>query len=575
MNRTSSSRRRNLLYGAACLLLVAAYVGHSLTVNYVIDDSFITFRYVNNFIHGNGPVYNPGERVEGYTHFLWVALLAGGQRLLPAVDLFPIARALGILFGALAIVLVCRFSSVVYAGPTGWGLLAGAFLATHAGLAAWGGAGLDTTIFAFLITAGAFAYVRYLKLNSGFPASPLVFALAAMVRPDALLFFGITSLFALLYECRTKGVTTGIKRMLVWSAAFLSLWAPYFVWRYEYYGYLFPNVYYAKVGTGTDQYLRGLRYVLDYAGTYGGILLAPLLLFLLFVPRRAAWRDYLFVLVGAYGLYIVYVGGDGLGFSRFVVHIVPLLYLLVQDSLVELHTWLSNRFTFRRVVWAVVTIPAIVLVLVLNTRQASLTLLFPEQHRWYEPQSQLSFPGLGRDHSYVWFDNYFVDRLRIAAEWLEVNAPRNSVVAATPAGSIAYYMHLPVIDMLGLNDEHIAHVNVANTGRGRAGHEKGDGRYVLSRRPEFILLGNVAVLPQPLTEAEMAGRLVLKSEHEIWNDPGFHRDYELVSVHLADRGVFRYFTFYKRRDVFLPTVPDARTYTSNAGSKSWMRLDFH
>ncbi len=564
-----------MLYGVACLLLAGVYVVHSLTVNYVIDDAFITFRYVYNFVHGNGPVYNPGERVEGYTHFLWVALLAAGQRLLPGVELFSIARALGILFGALTIVLVCRFSSIVYGGMTGWGLLSGAFLAMHAGLAAWGGTGLDTSIFAFLITAGAFAYVRYLKLGSGFLFAPVLFALAAMVRPDALLFFGITSLAALLHEWRTNGMTTAIRRMLIWSAAFLSLWAPYFVWRYEYYGYLFPNVYYAKVGSGAAQYLRGLRYVWDYALTYGGILLAPLLLFLLIVPKRAAWRDYLFLMVGAYGLYIVYVGGDGLGFFRFVVHVVPLLYLLIQDSLVELHAWLSKRFPLRRAVWAA-TIPVIVAILAMNTTQAALTLIFPAQHRWYERQSQLSFPGLGTDHSYVWFDNYFVERLRIAAQWLEANAPRGSVVAATPAGSIAYYMHLPVIDMLGLNDEHIAHVNVRNTGRGRAGHEKGDGRYVLARRPEFILLGNVAVLPRPLTDADMARRLVLKSEHEIWNDPGFHRDYELVSVRLADRGVFQYFTFYKRRGASLRGVTDARSsYTRNAGTESRMRLDLH
>ena len=344
--------------------------------------------------------------------------------------------------------------------------MAGAFLAVHSGLAAWGATGLDTSIFAFLIAAGAFAYVRYLKLGSGFFFAPLLFALAAMVRPDALLFFGITSVAALLHEWRSKGLPTSVKRMLAWSAAFLAVWAPYFVWRFEYYGYLLPNVYYAKVGSGTAQYVRGLRYVWDYAGTYGGIVLAPLLLFLFLVPKRAAWRDYLFALVGAYGLYIIYVGGDGLGFSRFVVHIVPLLYLLIQDSLVELYAWSSTRFPLRRSMAAAVTCVATLVVLVANTRQATFPLLFPAHERWYERQSQLFFPGLGSDHSYVWYDNYFVERLRIAAEWLEANAPRNSLVAATPAGSIAYYMRLPVIDMLGLNDEHIAHVNVKNTGSG-------------------------------------------------------------------------------------------------------------
>ena len=109
----------------------------------------------------------------------------------------------------------------------------------------------------------------------------------------------------------------------------------------------------------------------------------------------------------------------------------------------------------------------------------------------------------------------------------------------------------------------------------RAGHEKGDGRYVLSRRPEFILLGNVAVLPRPLTEGDMVQKLVLKSEHEIWNDPGFHRDYELVSVRLSDRGIFQYFTFAKRRDVSLRGIADTRSFTSYNGAENRMRLVSH
>jgi hypothetical protein len=186
-----------------------------------------------------------------------------------------------------------------------------------------------------------------------------------------------------------------------------------------------------------------------------------------------------------------------------------------------------------------------VLAIVLLARPALGPLLFPDLHRWREPQSGLSFPGRGTDHRYYWFDNYFVDRLAAAAHWLRANAPPTAVVAATPAGSIAYYMDQRVIDMLGLTDATIAHTPT-RFGTGRAGHEKGNGAYVLSRRPDYILLGNVAVLPAPIAEAEMPRKLVQRSEHEIWEDPAFHRDYRRVSVQLNESGVFRYFTFYQR-----------------------------
>jgi hypothetical protein len=103
--------------------------------------------------------------------------------------------------------------------------------------------------------------------------------------------------------------------------------------------------------------------------------------------------------------------------------------------------------------------------------------------------------------------------------------------------------------MLGLTDRHIARTSFepGEWRYGRSGHEKGDGAYVLGRNPDYVLLGNVAVLPVPLDDEEMAGKLTYRSEHEIWADPDFHARYERVTVRLAERGPFQYFTYYQRR----------------------------
>ncbi len=44
---------------------------------FLTDDAFISFRYVSNSLAGHGYVWNapPFRPVEGYTSFLWVALL--------------------------------------------------------------------------------------------------------------------------------------------------------------------------------------------------------------------------------------------------------------------------------------------------------------------------------------------------------------------------------------------------------------------------------------------------------------------------------------------------------------------
>ena len=46
-----------------------------INVAWVAEDAFITFRAVDNFLKGYGPVWNVGERVQVYTHPLWYALL--------------------------------------------------------------------------------------------------------------------------------------------------------------------------------------------------------------------------------------------------------------------------------------------------------------------------------------------------------------------------------------------------------------------------------------------------------------------------------------------------------------------
>ncbi len=68
---------------------------------WICDDAFITFRYVDNFISGYGLVYNTGERVQGFTHPLWLFLLSFGGIL--RFDLFYWAIFLGLLFNGLTV----------------------------------------------------------------------------------------------------------------------------------------------------------------------------------------------------------------------------------------------------------------------------------------------------------------------------------------------------------------------------------------------------------------------------------------------------------------------------------------
>ncbi|MDB4977741.1 MAG: hypothetical protein JWN48_6082, partial [Myxococcaceae bacterium] len=43
---------------------------------WVTEDAYITLRTVDNWVHGFGLRWNTDERVQGYTHPLWMLLLS-------------------------------------------------------------------------------------------------------------------------------------------------------------------------------------------------------------------------------------------------------------------------------------------------------------------------------------------------------------------------------------------------------------------------------------------------------------------------------------------------------------------
>lgn len=564
MEQTMDSRRRHHLLLLAGIGLAGLYILYALIVNYSADDGYIAFQYVKNLVNGYGPVYNPGERVEGYNNFLWIISLAGLKLLLPQAEIPAIARTLGILSGALTIVGVVWFSRDLHPERPVLSLLAGAFLALHSGFIAWSTAGLETTQFAFFLFLAAWAYLHYLSTGKHFWLVPVLFVVLSLTRTDGLLFFGLTLAHFALWGLRRLDLAALVKRLAAWVLIFGVLYGVYFAWRYSYYGYLLPNVFYAKIGGGMLQYLRGARYLWHYAGSYGlWVFLLPLAVLLR--RKRETWIDYVALLVAVYCVYIVYAGGDGLAFFRFLVYIAPLIYLLVQEGIAALADIFARRAAFQSRLAGLALAGLASVSLLATTRQTGLPLVRPDSHRWTDPQTNLVFPGLDGNNPYNWYDNYFVDRLAVAARWLDTYAPENALVASTPAGSIAYHMRQPVIDMLGLNDLHIARAPAENIGSGRAGHERGDGQYVLQRNPEFILMGNVAVYPQPLDEQGVARVLTLKSEHQIWNSEQFHERYTLVCAQVNDHGVLQYFSFYMRKDVTLSEP--ARKYLVNCSTQ--------
>ena len=66
-----------VLFRRVALLLCLVFLAVLLRTAWLGDDAFITFRTVMNATHGHGLTFNIGERVQSYTHPLWLLLLTG------------------------------------------------------------------------------------------------------------------------------------------------------------------------------------------------------------------------------------------------------------------------------------------------------------------------------------------------------------------------------------------------------------------------------------------------------------------------------------------------------------------
>ena len=104
-------------FRVSALVLILTLFAFGVYQNYFLgDDCFISFRYARHLVAGEGLVWNPGERVEGYTNFLWVLLMAGS--LLAGIPPETSSVAIGVTSGAGLLAVILRFSARQWGWPT-------------------------------------------------------------------------------------------------------------------------------------------------------------------------------------------------------------------------------------------------------------------------------------------------------------------------------------------------------------------------------------------------------------------------------------------------------------------------
>jgi len=433
-------------------------------LQYTVDDSLISYRFARNWAEGFGPVYNPGERVEGYTCFGWVALLAAAHRV--GLDMESTSKAMGIAAGVVCILAAAALSRRLLDGRSTY-LVAPLVLALSPLFAAWACSGMETALFAALIACSAWAMAVDESRQTVVPIAAVVLGTATFVRPDGMLLAAVA--LAAIAVGRDK--RAGRRAPLRWAATYAAIVAPYMIWRAAYYGSLVPNTYLAKTGRGPERLVSGAWCCANFA-EYSGLALAALCVIGLWTPapRMTAWR-FVRMALGAFGAYVIWTGGDILHI-RFFVHVMGLLAVCAAVGFDRVAyfdaTARAGPFSTRGS-----RVPRIAMCCALGIAWAATAVV--QDFRALHARDQYGAAYVVNNARNVTLANIPLGK------WLAAHAPTDATAAVWDIGGVGYYSNLRIIDLYGLTDSTLARMIHCHASDARK------VAYVESRRPDYIV----------------------------------------------------------------------------------------
>jgi hypothetical protein len=541
------ARARHLLLAAAAIVLVL----HSLAYDFVTDDAYISFVYARNFAEHGELSFNLGDPVEGYTSFLWTVLL--GALMIPGIPPELSSRVLGTACAIVTLLLVARMTERALSHRTPWAAVPALLLASSSGFACWSSGGLETQLFTMLVAAALDAVTEAVdpaQRGRALRRAAVVLALASMTRPEGPLVAAVLGAAWIVHRVLVHVRAPGLRDELAAAALFLALWLPWFLWRWWYYGWPFPNTYYVKAAgdwadartpaprLASQMIDNGLYYVWSWLVQTRLLYALPLALVGLAAIRPRTPRGVLAIACGllalAYVPYAISVGGDFMGLHRFIMPLFPAAAVAVVLGL--------ERLT------ALVPARPLALGPLRTTRRALASGLAGAALAGAFASTQLELtrsslasraPDRGIDTP-AFLIVYTEDRAKIGRAMAPCFRDDDfSIVGG--AGAQPYFARMRAIDVFGLVSARIAHEEPRV--RARAGHTKwGSDRLLAEHDPTFVFSCYDLRRDDRPPPLPCAG---------FW----LGRGYELVTMHvpgLEERGTYYTFLAKKARDFRCP-----------------------
>ena len=310
------------------ILLCAALVAVGIVLirtAWVCDDAYITFRTIDNCLHGFGLRWNVAERVQSFTHPLWLILLT------PFVALtgepYYTSLAVSILLTLATVALLCgRVAATPFAA-----LLAVCMILASRAFVEYSSSGLENPLSHLLLIVFCYVYLTKPLDRRWVTWLCFIASLLLLNRLDLAVLILPALVQALLVASR--------ERVFVFAA---SAFAPFVAWELfsiVYYGVPFPNATYANLNTGTpaaELAMQGFLYLVESAGSDPVTLMVIVAACIAGATSRG--RDRLVTVGLALSLvYVVRVGGDFMS-GRFLT--AP---FIVAVALLAASSWRMSR----------------------------------------------------------------------------------------------------------------------------------------------------------------------------------------------------------------------------------------
>ena len=467
------------------------------------EDAFITFRYVENFLHGNGLVFNKSERVEVISNILWALLLAFLSKL--GFPLLLTSAIAGLSFGILTIWIVWFFTVQYFRRRSYFQFISALLLATHTSFINACTLGLETAFYTFLITIGTISSILESRKEKAFPYSAIIFSIASITRPEAPLLF-VAILLTMIFKdlINHKISKTTITSLLTFS----FIYSFFIVFRIYYYSDILPNTVYARAST-YPLFGRVLTLFLDYiVNTKSYFIFFPaLFLFFRTQPKKTLYQSIVVITVS---VILLFFSTNGLHFVRYLCPMLPLCFILVQEGIFEISIIIQRSVNVKHYkhLFIIILLSFIVLI---NFLGHTIKLSFGDNIK-YNPmrlslKSILSDTSIIRKKVHIWCNlDYDLPQnfQALFGDWIRRNIPKNSIIMYDQMGQTPFYAGLSYtfIDSFGLTDKVITEIKNNRTTkirnmalklfpkvkRNTNQNSLTFSNYILSRNPDFIFI---------------------------------------------------------------------------------------